>query len=92
MAIISRPPGVVRIRNANEYSADYYECTIGTFFLYNGIKTTVETETITQFTQHRGERNNAINTITNSPNILSVTCFKYIFIFIFFMNLYNIIK
>jgi hypothetical protein len=80
----------VKIRNANEYSGGYYECTVGTYFMDNGIKTTFETETITQFTQYKGEKNN--NIISNSSNILPVICLKYILILIFFINLYQLTK
>jgi hypothetical protein len=80
----------VSIRNANEYSAGYYECSIGAYFMNNGIKTTVVTETITQFTQYKEDKNN--NIIRNSSNILSVINLKYILILILFINLYQLRK
>ncbi len=56
----------------------------------NGIKTTVVTETITQFTQYKEDKNN--NIIRNSSNILSVINLKYILILILFINLYQLRK
>jgi hypothetical protein len=82
IAIISGPPGVVRIRNANEYSGGYYECTVGTYFLSNGIKYGFAVETITLFTQYRGDKNSSKNLSIN----LSVKYLKYILILVYVYN------